>query len=241
MGFISPLLANRFDRQLRILGTRGQERLWESTALIVGVGGLGSFEALLLAYAGIGKIILVDRDVVEESNLNRQVLHWARDKGKPKVVSAREKLVEINPYMEVEGYSEPVTYDLVLRLAGRADIVLDGLDNWESRFIVDKAAWEKGKPFIHAGVEEFYGQVAPILRGKTPCLRCIMRGVSTTTGRPSVIVTTVSAIASFAVLEAIKILTGVGSPIYGKMAFIDTLGYEINVVDISGLECNDIC
>ena len=230
----------RFSRQLDLLGVEGQEKLMKSSALVVGVGGLGSMVSLLLAYAGIGRLILIDKDVVEESNLNRQVLHWSRDKGRPKVVSAAEKLREINPGMKVDVYRSEASRTLLEELIPQVDVVLDGLDNWRTRFLVDRVAWEKEKPFIHAGVSEYYGQVIPVLRGVTPCLRCIMKTAATMTERPvQVIVPVVAAIASIEALEAIKILSGIGRPSYGKMIVVDMWSLSIEKIDVSDLDCGD--
>ncbi len=227
----------RYARQLALIGVEAQEKLFRSSALIVGVGGLGSMEALLLAYLGIGRLVLVDKDTVEESNLNRQVLHWETDMGKAKVLSAKEKIERINSSITVEAVHQPLSEELLEDIVPRVDIVMDGLDNWESRFLVDRVAWRKGKPFIHAGVDGFYGQVAPIARGRTPCLRCIVGPVPRERREVQVVVPTIALVASIAVTEALKVLTGVSRPAYGKMIVADLLSYDLTVVDISGLGC----
>ena len=232
LGELSPQELLRYDRQLSILRIEGQKRLKGLTVLVAGAGGLGSFELLYLAGAGVGKIIVVDGDTVDRTNLNRQVLHWEEDVGRPKAVSAAEKIKRFNPYVAIEPVTERITQSNVDELVSRADIVLDGLDNWEARFLLDEAAYKQGKPFIHAGVHGLEGQVVPIVPGETPCLRCILPEHLSSPPKVPAIAFTVGIVAGIAVAELVKLVTGIGESNKGKMIIVDTATMEIMRVDV---------
>jgi len=220
----------RYERQIPVIGREGQEKLKRSTVLIAGAGGLGSASALYLAAAGVGRLIIVDPQDVELSNLNRQVLHWTSDIGRAKVESAREKLRRLNPNVEVEVYREELTEELARRLVSRADIVIDALDNWEARFLLNRVCVELGKPFIHAGVEGFYGQMLVVVPGKGPCLQCLLpRQPPSRSGVP-VLATTPGVLGLLQATEAIKLLTGVGEPTIGRLIIYD--GYSMTFSEV---------
>lgn len=220
----------RYERQIPVIGREGQEKLKRSTVLIAGAGGLGSASALYLAAAGVGRLIIVDPQDVELSNLNRQVLHWTSDIGRAKVESAREKLRRLNPNVEVEVYREELTEELARRLVSRADIVIDALDNWEARFLLNRVCVELGKPFIHAGVEGFYGQMLVVVPGKGPCLQCLLpRQPPSRSGVP-VLATTPGVLGLLQATEAIKLLTGVGEPAIGRLIIYD--GYSMTFSEV---------
>jgi len=229
---LSPQEMLRYDRQLSILGIDGQRRLKSLTVLVAGAGGLGSFELLYLAGAGVGRIIVVDGDTVDRTNLNRQVLHWEEDIGRPKAVSAAEKIRRFNPHVVVEPVTEPLTETNVEELVARADVVLDGLDNWETRFLLDEAAYRHGKPFIHAGVHGLEGQVVPIVPGETPCLRCLLPEHLASPPKVPAIAFTVGVVAGIAVAELVKLVTGIGESNKGKMLIIDVATGEIMRVEL---------
>ena len=224
---LTPQELLRYDRQLSILGLKGQQRLKSLTVLVVGAGGLGSFELLYLAGAGVGRVIVVDGDVVDRTNLNRQVLHWEEDIGRPKAVSAAEKIRRFNPNVVVEPVTEPITRSNVEDLVSRADVVLDGLDNWEARFILDEAAYRLGKPFIHAGVHGLEGQVVPIVPGETACLRCLLPERLASPPKVPAIAFAVGVVAGVAVAELVKLVTGIGDSNKGRMLIIDLATAEI--------------
>jgi len=163
----------RYDRQIRIFGEEGQNRLKKAKVFIAGVGGLGSPLSIYLAVAGIGKLRIVDNDVVALENLNRQILHWDNDIGREKIESAEAKLKGINPNVEVEPISETITEDNADRLVGDFDVIVDAMDNFATRYVLNKIALTKGVPFFHGAVHGFYGQATTIIPGKTACLRCI--------------------------------------------------------------------
>jgi len=229
---LSPQELLRYDRQLSILGIDGQKRLKSVTVLVAGAGGLGSFELLYLAGVGVGHIIVVDGDTVDRTNLNRQVLHWEEDIGRPKAVSAAEKIRRFNPHIIVEPVTEPITRSNVDELVSRADVVLDGLDNWEARFLLDEAAYRQGKPFIHAGVHGLEGQVVPIVPRETPCLRCLLPERLASPPKVPAISFTVGVVAGIAVAELVKLVTGIGESNKGKMLIVDLATGEIMRVEL---------
>lgn len=217
----------RYARQLPILGVEGQRKLKNTKVLVAGVGGLGSVEAIYLAAVGVGKLVLVDNDIVELSNLNRQILHWTDDIGKAKPVSAAEKLRKLNPNVEIEIVTEGITRENVEELLKKVDIVIDGLDNWEARFLIDEAAYRLGKPYVYAGIHGFQGQVTIIVPEETPCLRCVLPPKLRTPQQIPVIGSVVGIIGSIAVTELVKFVTGVGEVAKGKMLVIDAYSMEM--------------
>jgi len=217
----------RYSRQLPILGIEGQKKLKNTRVLVAGVGGLGSVEAIYLAAVGVRKLVLADNDVVELSNLNRQILHWTDDIGKAKPVSAAEKLKKLNPNVEIEVVTEGITRDNVEELLKRVDIVIDGLDNWETRFLIDEAAYRLGKPYVYAGIHGFQGQVTVIVPGETPCLRCVLPPKLKTPSQVPVIGSVVGLVGSIAVTELVKLVTGIGEVAKGKMLVVDAYSMEM--------------
>jgi len=229
----------RYDRQLKVIGVEGQKKIRNTKVLIAGVGGLGSFYSILLAVLGVGRIILIDFDKVELSNLNRQVIHWTSDIDYPKPFSAQRKIKMINPHVEVTTFYTKITEESLARIINDADIVLDGLDNWETRLILDKVAYRARKPLIHAGVYGFEGQVVPINPKKGECLKCLLPAPPKSEKIP-IIPCAVAMIASIVISEFIKIITGISSPNYGKMIIIDISAPEVLVIDLRKKE-NCIC
>jgi len=163
----------RYKRQILLFGEEGQEQLKRAHIFVAGAGGLGSPVSLYLAVAGIGAITLVDNDVVELTNLNRQILHYDRDIGRKKTVSAEEKLREINPDITVKVIDITIDETDVDRLVGRADGIVDAMDNYPTRYLLNETAVRKKIPFFHGAVQGLYGQATTIIPGVTPCLTCI--------------------------------------------------------------------
>ncbi|MEM0246268.1 MAG: HesA/MoeB/ThiF family protein [Desulfurococcaceae archaeon] len=223
----------RYDRQIRLFGVEGQEKLKKSRVLVVGVGGLGSPAALYLVATGIGEVILVDSERVELSNLNRQVLYWTRDIGKFKVESASEKLRELNPNVRIRGYSRRADEELLDQLVHEADLVIDGLDNWKTRFMLNRICVKYRKPLIHAGVYGVYGQLLVVVPGITPCLQCVMVKEPPERGPLPVLGTTPGLLAMIQVTEAIKILTGYGEPALNRLIVYNGYTMEFREVTIS--------
>ncbi|WP_317895274.1 HesA/MoeB/ThiF family protein [Pyrofollis japonicus] len=224
----------RYSRQLPLLGEEGQRKLRNTKVLVAGVGGLGSIEAIYLAAAGVGKIVLVDKDVVEPSNLNRQILHWTDDIGKAKPLSAAEKLKKLNPNVEVEAITAEITRENVEELLRGVDIVIDGLDNWETRFIIDEAAYRLGKPYVHAGIYGFQGQVTVIVPSETSCLRCLLPPkLRTPQQQIPALGSVVGIVGSIAATELIKLVTGIGEVAKGKMIVVDAYSMEVLKVELT--------
>lgn len=215
----------RYDRQILIaeIGLRGQEALRRARVAICGAGGLGSPAAIYLAAAGVGAITLIDRDRVALSNLNRQVLHGEADIGRLKIDSARDKLGRLNPHLALSTSAEPITAEnAVARLAGH-DVIIDALDNLETRYIVNRAALELMLPFIHGAVNGFEGRALTVLPGKSACLRCLSRGPVAELGTFPVIGVTPGVIGVLQATEAIKLITGIGTPLAGRLVVYDGL------------------
>jgi adenylyltransferase/sulfurtransferase len=213
----------RYERQILYtgFGEEGQRRLKQSHVVVAGLGGLGCSAALQLACAGIGHITLVDCDRVELSNLNRQVLHYEEDIGEGKPFSAARKLARLNSAIEITPVFEEITEHNVREIIKGADLVIDGMDNFKTRFIVNKACVSEGIPFIHGGVYGLFGEVTTILPGKTPCLVCIFPEVPQTKAAPPIFGVTPALVAILQVTEAIKLLAGFGSLLTGKMLYFN--------------------
>ena len=201
----------RYQRQIMMpgFGEQAQLRLKSATALIAGLGGLGSPLALYLAAAGVGHLKLVDMDDVELSNLNRQVLHWDEDVGKAKVTSALQKVKKINLTTRVEGFNLSIDETNVFDLTKDCDIILDAMDNFAARYTLNTAAILHRVPFIHGAVYGYEGRMACVMPGKTACLECIYPHAPPREVFP-VLSTTPGVIGLLQATEAIKLLTGTG-------------------------------
>lgn len=222
----------RYSRQIPIIGVEGQEKLRRSTVLIVGVGGLGSVASFYLVAAGIGKLILVDEGLIELSNLQRQILYTVDDIGKPKVIVARERLKKLNPDTEIIAVQEKFDDALADELIPQADVVIDALDNWETRIILDRAAWRHSKPYVHAGVHGFYGQLTVLVPGKTPCLRCIFPRKPPVESPIPVFATTPGVLGVLEANEVLKLLTGHGEPLINKLLIYDGSSNLFEIIEI---------
>ena len=163
----------RYSRQMMLFGEKGQELLKDATIFIAGAGGLGSPVSIYLAVLGVGTIILVDNDRVDRTNLNRQILHGEQDIGKRKAVSAAERLEELNPDIRVKAIDATIDAKTIQSLTGTADGIVDALDNFPTRYLLNRVAVEREIPLFHGGISGFFGQATTILPGITPCLSCI--------------------------------------------------------------------
>lgn len=212
----------RYERQISIpgFGERAQERLSKSRVAILGLGGLGSAVSIYLTIAGVGFIRIIDRDKIEESNLNRQILYNDKDVGRWKVDVAMERLKEMNSEVEIEKIREEINRENVYGFLEDVGLVIDCLDNFETRFVVNRAAVDLDKPMIHAACRGFSGQVTFIIPKKTPCLRCIFH--KDIYGRDrSIIGTTAGVIGLVEATEALKFLTKTGNLLAGSMLIYD--------------------
>jgi molybdopterin/thiamine biosynthesis adenylyltransferase len=224
----------RYDRQIIIrgFGEEGQERLKRSRVVIAGGGGLGSAVSLYLVAAGVGTIRIVDHDKVELSNLNRQVLHWDKDVGRRKVVSASKKLKSLNPEVEIEAIDTTITEANVLKLVSGFDLIVDAMDNLPTRLLLNKAALDKGVPFFHGAVHGFEGRAMTIIPGKTACLKCVYRGVIPEEKLP-VIGVAPAVIGSIQATEVVKYVVGIGELLTNKFLVYDGLKMKFTELRVS--------
>jgi len=240
---LSPRELERYDRQIRISEWRieGQKKLKKAKVVVAGIGGLGGLAALYLAAAGVGKLILVDKGRFELSNLNRQILGWEKDVGRLKVQAAKEKLEALNPEIEIETVTEEITEANIDSIIKNAHAIIDGMDNWKTRFILNKACVLNNIPFVHAGVSEFHGQITTIMPGEGPCLRCILPRNPPEKEKVLVVGVTPALFASLQAMEAIKIIIGIGKPLVGKMLFIDGKEMIFETVRVEKMPDCPIC
>ena len=214
----------KYDRQIMIkeLGRRGQEKLKKAKVFIAGAGGLGSPISFYLAVAGVGVLKIADHDRVELSNLNRQILHWEEDIGKKKTDSARDKIGKLNSAVRLEVTHETINEENALRMVDGFDAIVDAMDNFPTRYVLNKAAIEKGIPFFHGAVRGFEGRVMTIIPGRTACLRCMYHGESPDEKFP-VLGATPAVIGSIQAMEVIKYITGIGELLAGRLLTYDGL------------------
>ena len=229
----------RYSKQIMLpqIDIEGQQKINDSTILIIGMGGLGSPTALYLAAAGVGHIVIADFDQVELSNLQRQIIHSTSDIGDDKVNSAKAKLLELNPNITVTVANEIMHSDNLASLIKDVDIVLDGTDNFESRFEINKACVECHKPLISAAVIRFEGQIS-VFKGyevDQPCYQCLYSEQGD--GRESCVENGVLApvaglVGTIQALQAIKVLLGLGEQLCGELLLIDGLDLSFRKVKI---------
>jgi adenylyltransferase/sulfurtransferase len=163
----------RYRRQMMLFGDEGQERLSKAHVFVAGAGGLGSPVSLYLAAAGVGTITIVDMDTVDRTNLNRQILHFDRDIGRKKTVSAEEKLMAVNPDIRINAIDTRIEEATAAALVGDADGIVDAMDNYPTRYLLNDVAIKRNIPLFHGAIRGFYGQATTIIPKKTPCLKCI--------------------------------------------------------------------
>jgi len=229
----------RYSRHLLIpeVGLDGQRKLKNSSALIVGTGGLGSPVALYLAAAGVGRIGLVDYDVVDSSNLQRQIIHGTSTIGKLKVESAKAKLLDLNPDIQVDVYNEPYTSENALRIAKDYDIILDGTDNFPTRYLTNDVAVFLGKPNVYASIFRFDGQVSVFYAKEGPCYRCLFPeppppGLVPSCAEGGVLGVLPGTIGTLQATEALKVLLGIGEPLIGKLLLYNALDMTFDFVKL---------
>lgn len=224
----------RYGRQISYpgFGEAGQKKLKGSRVVVAGLGGLGSPATIYLAYAGVGHITLVDCDFVELSNLNRQILYCEEDVGEKKAFLAARKLTKLNPSIEATPLFVRLTRENARNIIKGANVVLDGMDNFETRFILNSACVAEGIPFIHAGVQGLLGEITTIIPGKTPCFACIFPKVTQKQETFPVFGVTPAFMATLQVTETIKFLTGLGSLLSGKMLYFDGASMKFILVDL---------
>ena len=233
----------RYHRQLLIpdFGEEAQRKLKDSHVIVIGIGGLGCASATYLTAAGVGRITLIDFDVVELSNLNRQVLYWEEDIGEKKVLVAQRKLSRLNSGTEIIPIFAKITEANVFSLIDGAEVVLDGLDNFATRLLVNAACVRHKIPYIHGGVSRFRGLVTTIIPGKTPCLACIYPEGSQGGGGLGVLGVIPALIANFQALESIKLLIGQSPSLAGKLLRFNGNDMKFRVEEIRRNESCKVC
>jgi len=229
----------RYSRHLLIpdVGLEGQRKLKASAVLVIGTGGLGSPVALYLAAAGIGHIGLVDYDVVDSSNLQRQVIHGTASIDKLKVESARERMLDLNPAIQVEIYNEPFTSKNALSIAKEYDLLIDGTDNFPTRYLTNDVCVMLGIPNIYGSIFRFDGQVSVFDAQKGPCYRCLFPeppppGLVPSCAEGGVLGVLPGTIGTLQATEALKVLLGIGEPLIGKLLLYNALDMSFDFVKL---------
>lgn len=230
----------RYSRQIILpnVGGKGQEKLLDAKVLIIGAGGLGSPAALYLTSAGVGKIGIVDSDRVELNNLQRQILYSGKDVGRPKVVSAEDRLSGINQDVQVVRYNIRVTSENILDIIKEYDIVLDGSDNFPTRYLVNDACVLSAKPLFHGGIFRFDGQVITILPHQSACYRCLFPeppppGLVPSCQEAGILGAVAGAIGIIQTNEALKYILGIGNLLTGKLLVFNALDSSFRQVKVT--------
>jgi adenylyltransferase/sulfurtransferase len=229
----------RYSRHLLIpdVGLEGQRKLKNASVLLIGTGGLGSPAALYLAAAGVGCIGLVDYDVVDASNLQRQVIHGTDRIGQLKVESARDRMLDLNPHIQVDVYNEPFTSENAMRIARPYDILVDGTDNFPTRYLTNDVCVLLGKPNVYGSIFRFEGQVSVFDAKSGPCYRCLFPeppppGLVPSCAEGGVLGVLPGTIGTLQATEAIKLILGIGTPLIGRLLLYDALDMTFQSVKL---------
>ena len=239
-GELTPAEVERYSRHLIIpeIGTLGQRRLKNARVLVIGAGGLGSPALLYLAAAGVGTIGIIDDDTVDLSNLQRQVIHGVADVGRPKIESARDAIAALNPLVDVRLHDVRLDASNALELFAGYDLILDGADNFATRYLVNDAAAILGKPYVWGSIFRFDGQVSVFWEKHGPTYRDLYpeappAGSVPSCGEGGVFGMLCAAVGSLMVTEAVKLITGVGRSLLGRVALFDALGGSWREIRVS--------
>jgi sulfur-carrier protein adenylyltransferase/sulfurtransferase len=229
----------RYSRHLIMpeTGLAGQQKLKASSVLLIGAGGLGSPVAMYLAAAGVGRIGLVDYDVVDYTNLQRQIIHGTKDVGRSKLASAQARLADINPHVQVDGYETPLTSHNALSIMAPYDVIIDGTDNFPTRYLSNDACVLLGKPNIYGSIFRFDGQVSVFYAREGPCYRCLFPqppppGLMPSCAEGGVLGILPGTIGTIQATEAIKLLLGIGSSLIGRLLLYDALSMSFDEVEL---------
>src|SRR5512136_3236537 len=229
----------RYSRHLIMpeVGMDGQRKLKEASVLCVGAGGLGSPLALYLAAAGVGHIGLVEFDVVDESNLQRQIIHGTSVVGKSKLESAKRRMLDLNPFIEITGYEEPLTSANALDIVPHYDIVADGTDNFQTRYLTNDACVLLGKPNVYGSIFRFEGQASVFYAKEGPCYRCLFPeppppGLVPSCAEGGVLGVLPGVIGTIQATEALKLILGIGEPLIGKLLLYNALDMSFEFVKL---------
>jgi molybdopterin/thiamine biosynthesis adenylyltransferase len=229
----------RYSRHIMLpeVGEEGQGKLLDAKVLFIGAGGLGSPSGLYLAAAGVGTMGFVDDDIVDESNLQRQVLHNVERLGMPKVESARKTLQALNPDVRVVGHQTRMTSENVLDLIADYDLIVDGADNFPTRYLLNDAALKLRKPVIHASIFRFEGQLTSFVPYEGPCYRCLYPdppppGMAPSCQEAGVLGVLPGIVGTLQAIEAIKLLLGIGESLVGRLIVFDALSTEFRTLKL---------
>ena len=230
---------SRYARHLIIpdVGLEGQKRLKAARVLLIGAGGLGSPLALYLAAAGVGHLGLVDFDVVDVTNLQRQILHGTKDVGRKKIDSARERIADVNPFVELTTYETALTSKNALGIIEKYDIVVDGTDNFPTRYLVNDACVLPGKPNVYGSIFRFEGQASVFSARDGPCYRCLFPsppppGTVPSCAEGGVLGVLPGLVGTIQATETIKLILGIGEPLIGRLLLVDALGAQFRTVKV---------
>ena len=236
---LTPEQLKRYSRHIMLpeVGELGQGKLLDAKVLCLGAGGLGSPSALYLAAAGVGTIGIVDDDIVDESNLQRQVLHNIERLGMPKVESARRTLQALNPDVQVIAHQERLTSDNILEILANYDLVVDGADNFPTRYLLNDAALKLGKPVVHASIFRFEGQLTTFLPDEGPCYRCLYPdppppGMAPSCQEAGVLGVLPGIVGCLQANEALKLILGAGTSLSGRLLVFDALGTKFRTLKL---------
>lgn len=212
----------RYSRQIMMkgFGEEGQKRLKNTKVFVAGCGGLGSPISMYLAAAGFGYIVIADMDIVDLSNLNRQILHWDRNLGEDKVRSGYEKLIQMNPEISVTPFNGRIDEHNVYELTEGCDLIMDAMDNFETRYLLNRASLKHGIPFIHASVWGMEGRLTTLVPGRTPCLECIFPKAPPKEVFP-ILGATPGVLGTLQVTEAVKLILGIGETLQNRLLVYD--------------------
>ncbi|WP_025409746.1 molybdopterin-synthase adenylyltransferase MoeB [Gemmatirosa kalamazoonensis] len=231
--------ARRYARQITLpnVGAEGQRRLKHARVLLVGAGGLGSPAALYLAAAGVGTLGLVDFDVVDASNLHRQILHGTAAIGTPKLDSARARLADVNPHVCVETHETRLTSANAMEILRDYDVVVDGTDNFATRYLVNDACVLLGKPNVHGAIFQFEGQASVFCTPDGPCYRCLFPeppppGLVPSCAEGGVLGVLPGLVGTIQATETLKLVLGLGDPLVGRLLLVDALGMSFRTVRV---------
>jgi len=245
---LSPDEIRRYGRHLTLpeVGLEGQERLKAARVLLVGAGGLGSPAALYLAAAGVGTLGLVEFDSVDASNLQRQILYRESDVGRPKIEAAAERLTEINPHVRLEPHAKRLDASNALDLVSAYDVVVDGTDNFPTRYLVNDACVFAGKPYVYGSIFRFEGQVSVFWAVSGPCYRCLFpepppAGLVPNCAEAGVLGVLPGVIGSLQANETIKLLLGVGQNLLGRLVIFDALKLSFRELSLAKSPSCPIC
>jgi molybdopterin-synthase adenylyltransferase len=238
---------DRYSRNilLKEIGGQGQAKLLNSKVLVVGVGGLGSPVAYYLAASGVGNIGIVDGDNVELSNLQRQIIHSNKNIGMSKVSSAKEKLLGLNPQINITCHETRITSENIMEIFSYYDFIVDCVDSFASKYLINDASVLLGKPFSHCGVVAFGGQVFTHIP-KSACLRCLMpvpppEGFGPTCSSSGILGAVAGIMGSIQATEVIKYLTNAGQLLVDRVKFIDALSMRFNEISLKRVDACPIC